>query len=491
MAKTAVFYDLALTPPKPGDVLFHWLSAEIRTAILDGRLKRGTSLPSTRLLAERFGLSRGTVVTAFEQLHSEGYLEGGVGAGTRVNTLLPEDLLKAKPAPSTPTRRRKPVLSEYAKRLRSAPEVPLTLPCAFRAFTPAFDAFPLELWTQIASRRLRRATRALLTDVSPRGYRPLREAVAEYLGATRGVKCTTEQVIIVAGIQQALDLTARLVIDPGDPVWLEDPCAPIIPEMFKALGATIIPVPVDDCGLDIQEGRRRCPRARLAYVTPAHQFPLGSIMTVDRRLALLNWARRERALIFEDDYGSEYRYSGAPVPALQGLDQTGSVIHSGSFSKVLFPSLRLGYVVVPLGLVDKFAAARMIMDRHSSVIDQAILCDFIVEGHFGRHIRRMREVYAHRLAVLREAVRTKLSDTLRIPDIEAGIHTVGWLNGGTSAAEVALRAAEEKVEVVSLNAFALKARLAEGLLLGFGAVDGSEIRRGVDVLACVIASAGR
>jgi GntR family transcriptional regulator/MocR family aminotransferase len=488
MAKTALSFDLALTPPKPGAVLFRWLCDEIRAAILDGRLRRGMRLPATRELARRYGVSRGTVVTAFEQLHSEGYLEGEVGAGTRVNTLLPEDLLQAKRPFYGAFRKPKsqPILSEYARRLMPAPEVTLRPPRAFRALTPAFDAFPLELWTQIASRRLRRATRSLLADVSPRGYRPLREAVADYLGSARGVKCSTDQVIIVAGIQQALDLAARLTIDPGDAVWLEDPCFPIVPAMFKALGAKIVPVSVDQCGLNTREGRQRCPKARFAYVTPAHQFPLGAIMTVDRRLALLDWARRARALIFEDDYDSEYRYSGLPIPALQGLDQAGSVVYSGSFSKVLFPTLRLGYLVVPPALVDKFAAARMIMDRHSSVIDQAILCDFVTEGHFGRHIRRMREIYASRLAVLREAVQRKLAGALRIPEVEAGVHTVGYLNNGISAAAVARTAAKDNVEVIPLEAFALKAPVPEGLLLGFGAVDDRELRRGVDVLAAAI-----
>jgi len=488
MAKTAVCLDLALTAPKPGTVLFRWLCDEIRVAILDGRLKRGTRLTSTRDLARRYSLSRGTVDTAFEQLHSEGYPEGAVGAGTQVSTLLPEDLLHAKRTTGkvSPTRNSRPILSEYARRLLCFPDVKPTPPRAFRALTPAFDAFPLELWTQIASRRLRRATRSLLADVCPRGYWPLREAVAEYLGSARGVRCTAEQVIIVAGIQQALDLTARLTVDPGDAVWLEDPCAAIVSEMFKTLGAKIIPVAVDQCGLNPEEGRRRCPRARLAYVTPAHQFPLGVVMPIDRRLALLAWARDARALIFEDEYDSEYRYSGRPIPSLQGLDQSGTVVYSGSFSKVLFPNLRLGYLVVSPELVDKFAAARLIMDRHSSVIDQAILCDFITEGHFGRHIRRMREVYASRLGVLQESVQRKLAGALRIPEVEAGVHTVGWLGDGLSAFKVAQAAAAHQVEVIPLNAFTLKSTVPEGLLLGFGAVDDREIRRGVDVLAAVI-----
>jgi len=415
-------------------------------------------------------------------------LEGNVGAGTYVNTLLPEDFLHAKRGAGTLAGARKlpPSLSQYAQRLGPAADARNQPARAFRAAEAALDAFPITLWAQIASRRLRGATRTLLADVDPRGYRPLREAVSNYLGTARGVRCTTEQVIIVAGIQQGLDLTARLVLDPGDPVWVEDPCFFVVTAIFKALAAKIIPVPIDMNGLNVVEGQRRCDRAKLAYVTPAHQFPLGVTMSLDRRLALKDWAWRTGGLIFEDDYDSEYRYSGRPIPALQGLDQNDSVIFAGSFSKVLFPSLRLGYLVVPPGLIDKFAAARYIMDRHSAVIDQAILCDFITEGHFGRHIRRMRELYSSRLAVLRQSVQRKLGEFLTIPETEAGVNTVGWLANGLNAKAVARAAAERNVEVIPINRFALEEQTPEGLLLGFGAVDDFELVRGVEDLAAAV-----
>jgi GntR family transcriptional regulator/MocR family aminotransferase len=488
MAKTISSFDLVVRERRPGTNLFQWVYDEVRSAILDGRLRRGMRLPSTRELARRYGVSRGTVVTAFEQLHAEGYLEGKVGAGTYVNTPLPEDFLHAKRGAGTLDRARKfpPPLSQYAQRLGPAANARSQPAHAFRAAEAALDAFPITLWARIALRRLRGATRTLLADVDPRGYRPLREAVSNYLGTARGVRCTTEQVIIVAGIQQGLEITARLVLDPGAPVWVEDPCFFGVAAMFKALAAKIIPVPVDVDGLNVMEGRRRCDRAKLAYVTPAHQLPLGVAMSLDRRLALTDWARRTGGLIFEDDYDSEYRYSGRPIPALQGLDQSDSVIFAGSFSKVLFPSLRLGYLVLPTRLIDKFAAARYTMDRHSAVIDQAILCDFIIEGHFGRHIRRMRELYASRLTVLRESVQRRLGKLLTIPETEAGVNTVGWLGKGLSAEAVARAAAERNVEVIPINRFALKARTPEGLLLGFGAVDERELLRGVEDLAGAI-----
>ena len=487
MGKKTTSLDLALNPAPRGSVLFRWLYSEIRAAILDGRLKRGMRLPATRDLARRYRLSRGTVVNAFDQLGAEGYLDARIGSGTCVSAHLPEDLLHAKRISTGGTRSEQPPrLSRYARRLGPAPDVAVPAPRPFRILTPAFDAFPFSLWSQIASRRLRSATRSLLSDVNSRGYPPLREAVAAYLGAARGVRCTKDQVIIVAGIQQALDLAARLVLDPGDEVWLEDPCASIVSDMFQAMGAKAVAVPVDEQGLNVDEGRRRSPRAKLAYVTPAHQFPLGMSMSAGRRLALLDWARRNNALIFEDDYDSEYRYSGRPLPSLQGIDQSGRVILAGSFSKLLFPSLRLGYLVAPNELVDRFAAGRLLMDRHSSVIDQAILCDFITEGHFGSHIRRMRELYAERLAVLRDSIDRKLRGLLTIGETEAGIHIVGWLGQGLNAASVAREAARKNVEVLPLSRFVLKRKQREGLLLGFAVVDENEIRRGVDRLAIAI-----
>ena len=247
------------------------------------------------------------------------------------------------------------------------------------------------------------------------GYRPLRQAVAEYLNASRGVKCSVDQVLITSGVQEALERAAHLLLDPADPVWVEEPGYPGAAIVFRAVGAKVRPVPVDAEGLDLELGRRRWGAAKLVYVTPAHQFPLGVTMTLRRRLALLEWARRSHTLIFEDDYDSEYRYSGRPIPALQGLDRAGVVIFAGTFNEVLFPALRLAYLVVPPTMVDRFAAAQSVTMRHAPLLDQAVLCDFITEGHFARHIRRMRELYAERLAVFLESSRSRLDGLLEIP----------------------------------------------------------------------------
>ena len=486
--KTPASFALSLPPRRAEIKPFRWLYDELRSGVLDGRLKRDMRLPSTRDLARQYGVARGTVVSVFEQLRAEGYLAGKVGAGTYISAQLPEDFLQAKSTSkaATPVHSRRAALSQFAQRLPPAPRGELPRLRAFRIATPAIDSFPLKLWAQIASRRMRNATRSLLTDDNPAGYRPLRQAVAEYLGAARGVRCTAEQVVILAGIQQALDVTSRLLLDPGDMVCVEDPCFPGVTAMFTAIGARIVHVPVDDCGLNVRRARGVCSKPRLIYVTPAHQFPLGMTMTAGRRLELLDWARRSDAYIFEDDYDSEYRYSGHPIPALQGVDQNGSVIIAGSFGKLLFPSLRLGYAVVPAGLVDKFVAARFTTDRHAAIIDQAILLEFIAEGHFARHIRCMRELYASRMGVLRESVQKRLAGAVRLPDMEAGVHTPAWLSAPLNAYDICKAAAEKNVEALPLSAFASRVDSNEALLLGYGAVEERELRRGVDVLAAVI-----
>ncbi len=337
----------------------------------------------------------------------------------------------------------------------------------------------MDLWTQISARRLRRVSTGLLLGSSPMGYRPLREAVADYLNASRGVKCVSEQVAIVSGVQEALDLAARLFLDPGDRVYMENPGYVGATIVFKSVGAKISAVSLDEEGIAL---RRQLRGAKLIYVTPGHQFPLGITMSLARRLELLEWAHRAGALIFEDDYDSEYRYVGRPVPALQGLDRHGLVLYAGTFSKVLFPSLRLGYMVIPQDLADSFSAMKSVTSRHAPVLEQAVLCDFITEGHFGRHIRRMREVYAERLSVLLECGRERLKGMMEISSIEAGLQTVGWLQNGLKAEEVARAGLEQEIEMIPISSYTQGRFSAEGLQLGFAAVDTAEIRRGAEEL---------
>src|SRR6202142_554442 len=487
MAKQSSTLPLNLRERARGTPLYRWLYEELRSAILTGHLRPGARLPATRDLAAQYGLSRPTIVTAFEQLRSEGYVEGKVGSGTFVSKTLPDELLQAPYTKSEKrTRRRGIPLAAYARRLQPLFRPESRPARAFRANQPALDAFPMNLWAQVATRRLRRVSAQLLAGGEALGSRPLREAVAEYLNPSRGVKCPADQVLIISGVQQALDRTAHLLLNPGDPVWMEEPGYPGAAGVFRAVGAKICPVPVDSEGLNLEAGQHRWlhqARPRLVYVTPAHQFPLGVTMSLRRRLSLLEGAGRARTILFEDDYDSEYRYSGRPIPALQGLDRAAVVIFAGSFTDALFPALRLAYLVVPSDMVDIFAAAESVSTHHPPLIDQAILCDFISDGHFARHVRRMRELYAERLSVLVESARERLSGLLEIPAVEAGLRTVGWLQGGIRAEQAARAAAKYDVEVVPLERYAYGRSKHNGLMLGFAAVDARELRRGVEQLA--------
>jgi GntR family transcriptional regulator / MocR family aminotransferase len=487
MVKRATVFELVLPHRDSGVSATRWLYGSLRAEILEGRLRPGARLPATRDLARQYALARGTIVNAFDQLKSEGYVDGSVGSGTYVSKILPDELLQVprdtarEPPASRKWRRR---ISDYAGRVHPFPNLEVRPSRAFRANLPALDLFPTTLWAQVGARRLRRVSTNLLLGCGPMGYQPLREAVASYLSASRGVKCVPEQVAIISGVQEALDLAVRLFVNPGDRVCMENPGYPGAAIAFKAGGAKVSAIPLDDEGMQVHDASMR--GARLVYVTPGHQFPAGVTMSLPRRLRLLEWAERSGALIFEDDYDSEYRYSGRPVPAMQGLDRRGLVLFTGSFSKVLFPSLRLGYLVIPPDLVDYVSAALSVTSRHAPLLEQAVLSDFIAEGHLGRHLRRMREVYAERLSVLLECAAKNLAGLLEISGVEAGLQTAGWLCNGLDGESVAAAAAKREVEVTPLRRYNVGKMAREGLQLGFAAVDVKEIRRGVLELAIAL-----
>lgn len=486
MAKQTTTLSLALPPRPAGMPATRWLCSTLRIEILEGRLRPGARLPATRDLAKQYDLSRGTVVSAFEQLQSEGYLEGSVGSGTYVNQVLPDHLFQvSRQGVIQPAQRSRPHrLSKFGRRVQPFPADPFRPTRAFRADQPALDLFPTTLWAQLAARRLRRATTQLLSGSSAMGHGPLREAVADYVRTSRGVTCGADQVAIVSGVQEALDLAARLLLNPGDRVCMEDPGYSGAALTFNALGAKVINVAVDGEGMKVPSAKLR--DVRLVFVTPGHQSPLGISMSLPRRLALLEWARKSGALIFEDDYDSEYRYAGRPLPALQGLDRHNQVIFAGSFSKVLFSSIRLGYLVVPPDLIDAVAATQSISTRYAPLLDQAVLCDFMVEGHFGRHVRRMREIYAERRSVLLASAQQQLSGLFEIVGVEAGLQTAGWLTDGIDAVAAAKAAALRDVDVIPLSRYSRGPMAREGLQLGFAAVDAEEIRRGVRELAIAL-----
>jgi GntR family transcriptional regulator/MocR family aminotransferase len=487
MAKKATSYALTLPPRKPAEPAYQWLYGAMRSEILGGRLSPGTRLPATRDLARQYGLARGTIVNAFDQLASEGYVEGAVGSGTYVSKVLPDKLLQVTSVQAEESKRHRkgqPVISDYARRARLFAGYENRATRAFRANLPALDLFPTTLWTKITMRCLRRISKRNLMGCDPLGYEPLRHAVAEYLAQSRGVRCVPEQVAIVSGVQEALDLTARLLVNRGDRVCVENPGYPGAVLAFQAFCAKIFAVGVDSEGIEVRELPAQA--VRLVYVTPGHQFPLGTTMSLARRLQLLEWARKSGAVIFEDDYDSEYRYSGRPIPALQGLDSSGSVLYAGSFSKVLFPALRLGYVVVPFDLVHHFEAIQSLTFRHAPLLEQLVLSDFITEGHFGRHLRHMREVYAERLSVLLEEAHLRLAGLLEISSVEAGLQTAGRLCRGIDAESAAAAAAKRNVEVTPLDRYSQGRVVPEGLQLGFAALDVKEIRRGVRDLAIAL-----
>jgi GntR family transcriptional regulator/MocR family aminotransferase len=348
---------------------------------------------------------------------------------------------------------------------------------------PALDAFPQAVWTRLLARSVRRHGPTLLAYGDAAGYRPLREAIAAYLASARGVRCSWEQVVVLSGAQQGIELATRILIDPGDQVWHEEPGYLGARGAFRTSGASLVPVRVDDEGLDVGAGIAAAPSARLAYVTPSHQYPLGVTMSLARRLSLLAWAERSGAWIIEDDYDSEFRYSGRPIAAVQGLDEHARVVYVGTFNKVMFPSLRLAYVVAPPDIVNAIVAARALSDGHPPLHVQAALTDFLAEGHFGAHVRRMRTLYQERRDVLVETLGAQLGGSVSLGPTDAGMHVVAHLDGRHDDLVLASRAAEAGFGAAALSRQYLRRHPPAGLLLGFTGSPPDELRSGVRRLA--------
>jgi len=466
--------------------VYHALKAMIRA----GRLGPAARLPSTRALARDLRVSRNTVMLAYEQLAAEGYLVSRHRGATSVAGAVPPRIV---PVSSRPKPEPAPRLSAYACRLTRDPAVPSSAsPAArpgprydFRYGRPAVDEFPREIWRRLLAARARRAPREAFGYGSPAGYGPLREALSEYLGRARGVSCDAERIVIVSGSQQAFDLVSRVLLDPGDGAVVEEPHYSGVTVPFEAAGARLIRVPVDADGLDTAKLPPASAGARLAYVTPCHQFPSGVIMPLERRLALLRWASRVGAWILEDDYVSEFRYEGHPLEALQSLDRAGRVIYVGTFSKTLFPALRLAYLVLPQPLVPPFLAAKWAADRFSAPLAQEALTDFITSGQFERYLRRAGARNASRRRALIEALRRHFGSRVEIAGENTGVHLVVWFNDlrPRDLDAVLARAARAGVGVYSIApAYALPQPRA-GLLLGYAAMTEAEIRAGIRRLA--------
>ncbi len=525
----AVPLAVALNPSAPA-TLQQQLYSALRSAILEGRLGPGVRLPGTRALAESLDVSRTTVSLVFDQLRAEGYLEGRARSGTFVSDIVPDAHLsvsrrRGARAVSRPVSRQVPrqvprQMPRDADRARATgvmdavPQADGSMPQradisrrgsqlsslvvtstplrggngarAFRIGTPALDDFPLQLWGRLLGRCWRRATASQLSYAEPYGALQLREAIAAYVGQARGVRCDPEQVIVVSGAQQAFDLVGRVLLDAGDAAAVEEPGYRGTQAALLAAGATLVPIRVDGDGMDVAALRARPSPPRVACVTPSHQFPLGVTLSAARRLALLDWARESGGWIVEDDFDSEYRFRGRPLPSLQGMTADARVVYVGTFSKTLFPALRLGYLIAPPALVEPFARARAAVDRHPPALEQAVLAEFIAGGHFARHVRRMRALYAERQATLLQLLAGEASEWLEAVPVDAGMHLVAWLREGMDDTRIAQRLLDAGVVASPLRALSVDAVPRGALLLGFAAFDRPTMARALETLCGVL-----
>jgi GntR family transcriptional regulator / MocR family aminotransferase len=463
----AELYDWRIDRADPTP-LFRQIYLQIRTAVLAQHLRPGSRLPSTRALAERLGVARASVVAAFEQLLAEGYLTGKVGAGTFIAADLPQPFDRG-PAPP-PRSAAKPA----ATRMPSAAHDYVLDPAGtigdrpFNTGRSLIDARSVETWRRISNRAFRTFGPIHLGYTDTRGLAELRQAVCDYLRAARAVQCDPEQILITAGTQQAIDLTIRVLLAPGDSVWVEDPGYTMTYGALLAARVRPRPVPVDGHGLDVSAGLRIAPKARAAFVTPSHQFPLGVVLSMPRRLELLAWARRSRSWIVEDDYHSEFQYSGRPLASLQGLDEAERVIYVGTLNKVLFPGLRMGYVVVPCPLLAAFTAVRYLADRQPSTLHQTVVAEFMRDGYLAAHIRRMRLMYREQRDVLVAALNRHLGDRLDVVAPVQGMHLAAFLRHGRNDVALADAARKQGVVVRPLSPLYHRAKPRPGLMFGFG-----------------------
>jgi len=456
-----------------------------RLAIVRGNLRGGQRVPSSRLLSVELGISRIPVLNAFAQLLAEGYFESRRGAGTFVSDSLPDGLTVCQDrrpqaaqvgSGPRPVARRSLLLSHYERPPWASGWG------AFSVHQPAFDRFPFPIWSSLVMRHSRSPGVAAIHNTDPLGSATFREAICEYLRTARAVQCEPSQVMVVAGSQQALDIAARVLLGASSSVWIEEPGYRLAKNVFAGAGCCLVPVPVDQDGMIVSDGIKRSAKARAAYVTPSHQYPLGATMSAARRMQLLNWAQTAGSWIIEDDYDSEYRFESAPISSLQGLDRNARVVYIGTFSKVLFPSLRLGYIVIPHDLVHHFVAVRAAMDIFPPYLCQEVLTDFMREGHFARHIRRMRLLYGERRTALVESIREQFGSSLEIHGTQAGMHLAVTLPKGLNDREIANNAAREGLWLWPLSPSYLGAKRRQGFVLGFGNTPVEEMPHAVSQL---------
>ena len=469
------------------------LYRQIRDELVSGSFSKSSSrLPSSRALAADLGISRLTVNLAFSKLHEEGYLRSRIGSGTFVVNSLPETFLSARKAKAEPQTERPARLSD---RVRNIPDKRVGKQFDFGiagapgvSFVPALvalDEFPIEVWERLRAQVLAKKGAHLLQYASSHGDADLRKAIAAYLCDFRGAHCHSDQIVITAGTQQAMMISAMALVNRGEVAWIEDPGFYQARRAFGFAGATVVPRPVDREGIVIaRPSKRRSPK--IIYVTPSHQFPLGMTMSLARRTALIDFARTRDAYIFEDDHNSEFRFTGPPLPCLQGLDNSGRVIYAGTMSKILYPSLRLGYLLVPEQLVDSMIKIRAVMDQHSSAIDQATLARFLSEGFFLSHIKRMRKLYSDRREFFSEQFNNLLSEHFILQIPEAGLHFVAWLRRKEDLPWITRVCAEIGIRPTPLSSCFIKAELDPALTFGFAAWTRAQIREGLRKFAAAL-----
>jgi GntR family transcriptional regulator/MocR family aminotransferase len=470
------------------------LYAALRDLMLSGAIAAGVRLPASRTLARDLGVSRTTVIEAFDRLIAEGLVASRVGSGTFVSDVLSSE------RPQQPARVGKAIPSRKASlsqamhwavgRFGDRPRLPYS-PRAFVTALPAFDAFPMAQWARLAAKHWRGSREDVMGYGAPFGHAPLREAIAAHLRGNRGIACEKDQIFIVGGAQHAFNLIGTVLLNPGDRVWFENPGAIGARNSFLSCGAELVPVPVDRDGLQVEEGLRRSPDFRLVFVTPSHHQPLGHVMSLERRFALLSSAEKAGAWIVEDDYDGEFFYGRRPLPTLKSVDRTGLVIYVGTFSKSLFPALRLGFMLVPPSLIDTFekVLAAFVQGVPSSA--QAVVAEFMEEGYFATHVRRMRRIYEERHEALHEAARRELGGLLNVVRSESGLHTIGHLPARLSEIAVARAAAERGIVVSPVARFSIETSGVNGLVLGFGGVRPAEIRSGIVELSKALLQFGR
>lgn len=509
--KRAEELEFVLGQRPEGTTLQRWLYSELRAAVLSGRIAPGRRLPSSRDFARQQAVSRGTVLAVYEQLIAEGYLIGTTGSGTTVSPNLPIKP-QARPTGATagsPVARvageaaarsaaasqaagtggLAPRLSAQGRRLACSPfvlsEVRLP-PRPFRPNQPDVSSFPMATWRQLTNRygKTRWANEMGLGDAA--GYLPLRRAIAEHLHYSQRIVCDPKQVIIFSSAQHALDMCARLLLDPGDSVLIEDPGYPGAARVFAAAGAETVGVPVDQHGLLTEPPLPAGPGVRLAYVTAAHQAPMGGTLPLDRRLALLDWAEACNAVVIEDDYDGEYRFDGLPLPALKSLDRSDRVIYMASSSKLMFPALRIAYLVVPEWLVDACTSALSLTCRHTPVFQQAVFSAFIAEGHFARHLHRMRLLYGERAQLFQQECKRQLDGLVTMLPASTGLDATLLLQQQANDSQVAAALHQHGIEGRPLSFYSLQHAAPPGLLMGFSCFDGAAIRKGTNEMAPVL-----